>query len=66
MHTLKHEFKAFFENDVYKPDSGLIRFVATHTTYFKVRKETAKLNTWLEKEGAKTVDQCIEFLKEKP
>lgn len=69
-HTLKHEFQAFFgekdENGVgkiYNPKSGLIRFVDTHTTYFKVAEQTKKLNAWLEVEGAKTVDECIDFLK---
>lgn len=52
-HTLKHEFAA---------GSQLIRFVATHTTYFKVTPETTKLNNWLEAEGPKSVIECIEYM----
>jgi hypothetical protein len=55
MHTLKHEF-AF-------GDSDSIRFVDTHITYFKVADQTKKLNAWLDEVGAKSVAECIEYLK---
>ncbi len=55
MHTIKHCLTS----------EDKIRFVETHTTYFKVRKETQELNEWLELEGPKTQDECIEFLKQR-
>ena len=64
MHTIKHEFQSFFDGE-YKPDSGLIRFVDTHTTYFKVMPNTSKLNKWLDANGSKTVAECIDYLKTK-
>jgi len=62
MHTLKHEFKTYFDEGYY-PKSGLIRFISVHTTYFTPTKEVEKLNEYLKANDPQTIDKCIEFLK---
>lgn len=51
-HTIKHSLR-----------DGKIRFIETHTTYFRVKPNTKKLNVWLEENGPQTQDAVIDFLK---
>lgn len=65
MHTLKHEFYSDWADSNKPVETDKIRFVATHTTYFKVTPETARLNKWLEANGPATVTECITYLNTK-